>query len=174
MPNIDYEQFLVDARLLEDSLSTLLGKFGEVIHSTPEQDMEDHIDLIVKPNKKCKFLTAPKNYDDVYIDVKGAKKHNREDTSVNYDIHYVEFMNVKGKLGWLYGKAHYFAFETKNTWLIVDRIKLIEWLDTLPVKSSAEKKLYHLYDRSNYGRNDLMMLVETSKLEDLATTIIKK
>jgi len=174
MNNTKYEQFLADARLLEDSLSTLLCKFGEVTHSTPEQDMEDHVDLILKPNKKCKFLLAPKSYDDIFIDVKGAKKQNRDDVNVDYNIHYVEFMNVKGKLGWLYGKAHYIAFEAESEWVIVNRIKLLEWLDTLPVKSSAEKKLYHLYDRSNFGRNDLMMLVETSKLQEIATITIKK
>ena len=38
----------------------------------------------------------------------------------------IELKNVHGNIGWLYGEANYFAFETVDYWIIVEKLLLQE------------------------------------------------
>jgi hypothetical protein len=62
----------------------------------------------------------------IKYDVKGLKKIKRYDKTTNESIHWVEIMNVRGNLGWLYGKADRFAFELNDYYMIIDKEKLQE------------------------------------------------
>ena len=65
----------------EIKFASLFETFKE---ATKEENMYKHIDLIVEGVK---------------VDVKGMKKVNRSDASINPDIHWIEFQNVRGNKG---------------------------------------------------------------------------
>ena len=44
------------------------------------------------------------------IDVKARKRVARKDSDVQDDLVWLEFKNVQGKIGWVYGKADWIAF----------------------------------------------------------------
>ena len=71
---------------------------------TEEEDYSEHWDVEINGIK---------------IDVKAIKKDDE-------NIHFVEFKNVLGKKGWLYGDADGFAFETKDYWIEVKKDDLQE------------------------------------------------
>lgn len=132
--------------------------FSNTTPSTKEEDMYQHWDLKI----------------DTKIDIKSLKKENRYDPTYNENFHYVEIKNVNNDLGWLYGKADYFAFELENYWLIVDKIKLQNFIkEKCTGKEIGSKKdLYALYRREN--RKDVIVKVKTIDLMFLSSQIIKK
>lgn len=132
--------------------------FSNSTPSTKEEDMYQHWDLKI----------------DTKIDIKSLKKENRYDPTYNENFHYVEIKNVNNDLGWLYGKADYFAFELENYWLIVDKIKLQNFIkEKCTGKEIGSKKdLYALYRREN--RKDVIVKVKTIDLMFLSSQIIKK
>ena len=71
---------------------------------TEEEDCNEHWDLKIN---------------EIKIDVKAIKKNDE-------NIHFVEFKNVLGKKGWLYGDADGFAFETEDYWIEVKKEDLQE------------------------------------------------
>lgn len=110
------------------------------------------------------FLHFDMVIDDVKIDVKGLKKTNRGDSTFNPEIHWVEFQNVHGNVGWVKGEADKIAFETLNGYLIVNRLDLYEFCKRKIVdrKVYNKKELYKLYTRPN--KKDVITLVLTSDL----------
>lgn len=132
--------------------------FTNVTPSTKEQDMYEHWDL--------KLTTK--------IDVKAIKKENRYDTVYNENFHWVEIKNVHGKLSWLYGEADYFAFETEDYWILVDKLKLQDFMRTKMTgkKVGKVKDPYELYQRD--GRKDVIVKVKTIDLIYISIKIIKK
>ncbi len=58
-------------------------------------------------------------------DVKAMKRQNRSG-EVDSKLTWVEFVNVQGKPGWLYGKANMIAFELENSFMIMDRLHVAE------------------------------------------------
>lgn len=132
--------------------------FSNTTPSTKEEDMYQHWDLKI----------------DTKIDIKSLKKENRCDPTYNENFHYVEIKNVNNDFGWLYGKADYFAFELENYWLIVEKIKLQEFIkEKCTGKEIGNKKdLYALYRREN--RKDVIVKVKTIDLMFLSSQIIKK
>lgn len=140
----------------------LLNYGGKIEHSSKSVDIHDHVDLIwTLEDKKITF------------DVKSLKKHNRNDVVFDDSIHWIELQNVNGKKGWLYGKAKYIAFETNTSWIIVSRVKLINWIDNKIVDKtiSNSKELYRLYRRS--GRLDIIIKILTDDLKEIGKTLIK-
>lgn len=146
--------FLAKGKQTEKAFSKILSN---VTFSSENEDITEHWDL--STNLK--------------IDVKGLKKRNRSDDSVDERIHWVEIKNVNGDVGWLYGDADYFAFELHNYWIIVDKIDLQELVKT-QVKKEYSKipMLNKLYSRE--GRKDVMTLISTFDLINIATAYIKK
>lgn len=135
-----------------------IKKFGTVTESTREEDMFEHWDIKLETK----------------IDVKALRKTRRGDKDTDENIHWVELKNVNGELGWLYGKAHCFAFEIIDYWIIVDKINLQEFIkekckDKIKTETPA---LYKLYTRR--GRSDIITLVKTIDLLYIASKIIKK
>ena len=132
----------------EIAFGKILGTLGDVKMSTDEEDMKEHWDLKLE----------------IRYDVKAMKKVRRSDAFPNENIHWVELKNVNGELGWLYGDANKFSFETEDYWIEVDKIKLQDF-----IKSKCKNKercnspeLYKLYQRE--GRKDMITLVKTIDL----------
>lgn len=116
--------------------------------------------------------------DSIKVDVKQLKKRNRTDAAEDPSIHFVEFQNVNGDKGWLYGQADYIAFEQPDCFIMVDRKKLGKYYcdimkgNTEVVISNDEKQLHTWYTRK--GRLDVMIMVNTSDLYSIKDYIIKK
>lgn len=142
----------------------LLSMFGgEVTKASKEDDMYNHIDIIWKYKGK-----------EYSFDIKSAKKVSRSDNIPNYEINWIELQNVRGNLGWLYGKANYIAFETFTNWLIVRRRDIINLIDLKVVDRtiSKSKDFYTCYQRD--GRQDIIVKVPTSDLEKIARLKLDK
>jgi hypothetical protein len=134
------------------------------VEATKKQDMEEHWDLkFIKPDKK-----------EAKFDVKGLKKNNRSDNYFDDSIHWIELMNVNGNVGWLYGMADYFAFETSFDWVVVKKSTLQSFIDEKCDKSEILDKpeLYKLYRR--YGRKDLITKIKTDDLRQIKYMVINK
>lgn len=149
---------VIDGRKAEKRFASL---FPESKFSTLEEDRYDHWDVEIF-------------YNDVYqkVDVKGLRLKNDKP---NEFTSYIELRNVLGKKGWLYGKADLFAFETINYWIIVDKIKLQEFISSTVEKikvHSIDDLLYKLYTRN--GRKDLITMIKVIDLMYLAEKIIIK
>lgn len=115
----------------------------------------NHVDFVVHLNR------------DIKIDVKGPKKISRSDTSNNNELIWVEFVNVRGEKGWLYGKNDLIAFyQTKDKAFYVVRTKdLAELCEKICDNKRvlyAQEALYHKYTR--FGRKDILSMI---KFEDL-------
>lgn len=121
--------------------------------ATKDEDMFQHFDLTIPQGK---------------VDVKGLKRINRNDSTFTYEYHWVEFQNVRGNKGWVYGDADYIAFEIPEGYLLVDREALLTMCREKVVdrKVGNIKEVYKLYNRQ--GRKDILTLVKISDLESIA------
>ena len=151
------QKFLTEGKEKEKEFAKLFVKYTL---ATPAQDMKEHWDVEVN-NKK--------------FDVKAIKR-DRRSGGYNEDIHWVELKNVQGKLGWLYGDATHFAFETCRYWVVVEKMSLQSLISDL-CKSKEKTNnigdaLYKLYSRS--GRKDLITKIKTIDLCYIAESMIKK
>ena len=127
--------------------------------SSENEDIFDHIDVRIGS---------------ITVDVKGIKRINMKDAAPDPSIHWVEFQNVLGKKGWIYGKAEYIAFELIDEFLLIRREDLYEFCKEKIVdrKVKTTKGLYTLYKRNK--ANDVLTLVLTEDLMKLPHKILKK
>jgi len=125
---------------------------------TDEEDINEHWDVMDSMGYR--------------YDVKAMKKYRREDPEPTDRLHWVELRNVNGKLGWLYGKAYYIAFETRNWWIVVrreDLVKFIEGvLDGWEI-TTLKPMPYEIYQRE--GRQDLLTIIPTVDLLAIAERV---
>lgn len=155
MGKYDITDFLKEGKEKEVMFADLFSSYSL---SDKNTDIIEHYDLTIGNTR---------------IDVKGLKKVNRWDNEVNENIHWVEIKGITGHLGWLYGEADYFAFETFDYWILVSKIKLQELIKTRTIKKWVkEKELYKLYQRPN--KQDVITLVKTIDLCSIAESIINK
>ena len=129
---------------------------------TKRQDIQDHIDgFIILWGKLWGY------------DFKAQKKKRRGDDDFSSEI-WIELANVQGKKGWLYGKAEFIIFETKDQYLIVNREKLSEFIDKAVDKGKVLTYpcMYKLYQRR--GRKDLITLIKEKDLEEYTVERIEK
>tara|TARA_Y100000401_G_scaffold112136_1_gene111205 strand:+ start:192 stop:662 length:471 start_codon:yes stop_codon:yes gene_type:complete len=108
--------------------------------STEQEDIKQHWDVSINGVK---------------IDVKAIKKDNE-------NIHFVEFKNVLGNKGWLYGDADGFAFETKDYWIEVSKEDLQEMVHDKCIDKVKGWDFYELSSRP--GAKDLFTKVKTLDL----------
>ena len=123
------------------------------IKSTKNEDMYSHIDGYATDGSVS-----------IAVDVKGAKERVC-----------LEFKNVRGNDGWLYGKASQIAFLSpdKTYFLLVPRVVLMTYAESFmfkPIKPT--KELYYLYSR--IGRDDIMTFCTFEDLHKLENTKIWK
>ncbi len=126
-----------------------------VKRASDDQDINEHIDAFLKKDGRV-----------VSVDVKDMKKLDRSDLEVQDKYAFVEYMNVKGKPGWLFGKADIIAFATKTGFCVVGREALIEYcnsvVDRKATATKASDALHKVYRRE--GRRDSMTLIELANL----------
>lgn len=134
--------------MAEDLFKNLLSNAKK---STKEQDINEHWDFEV---------------DGIKYDVKTQKRLNRSDRDVS-SIIWIELQNVRGNDGWIKGKADKIAFLLDNKFIIVDRIKLFEYIKStitnLEIQSFKEYKRW--YQRK--GRKDVITYIYLSDIEHL-------
>ncbi len=155
MNNAGIERRLAIGKMKEEEFKKL---FSKTIAPSVEEDMHEHWD----------FKT------EIKIDVKGMKKKSRsQDAEPDENIHWIELKNVMGRLGWLYGEADFFAFETKKYWVVVDKLKLQQWVAKNIVKEmKPTPTLNHLYNRATC--KDVINLVYIHDLYYLSEVVIAK
>ena len=129
-----------------------------VVEASKEGNIEEHYDYEIS-----------KDGQHLKVDVKSKKRVSRKE-DVQDDFIWVEFQNVKGKKGWLFGSADLIAFENKDGFKIVERKALVRVINKLVdvggVKvKSPDDALYKTYTRK--GRPDEMTLIKTSDLDSI-------
>lgn len=157
------KEFLEEGKKKEQEFAECFLKTmgGTIQHASSKDDMYNHVDLYW--NNKWGF------------DVKGMKKTRRHDSEYNDTIHYVEMQNVNGNIGWLYGKSHYFAFETKKSWIIVSKKNLIDFIENIVDYSQILTYTSDFYKQQRRrGRLDIFTKVKTEDLIKISNLIINK
>ena len=151
----------------EERFNELLEKHNylDIRRSTNEEDRLLHIDY---------FATHPVLNKEISFDVKAHKKLNRHDKEGTNDFIWLELKNNYGYKGWLHGKANFIAFETGDSWLIVNRIKLINLvkLKCKDLKPQRTKEVYKVYRR--YGQKDAVVLALTEDIKQIANNLRPK
>lgn len=142
---------------------------GLLKRATKQQDMFDHID----------WFAGEHSYD-----VKSLKKRRAKDNTVDSTIVWIEFKNVRGNLGWLYGKAQRIAFELEDEFIIVNREDLRKVAESLTIKKYVTSpEPYHLYGRTfthqqeiekGYRCQDVMTFLYLSDIEEIIVDRIAK
>jgi hypothetical protein len=149
----------------EASFGKLLAKKGEV-RPANKQEQINHIDFI---------LTTPEGKEIKY-DVKARKKVNRADDQATDDLIWIEFLNVLGNRGWIYGESDFIVFEREKDFLLVSRPKLVEFAekkcDLAQMVTSANNALYRGYRR--WQRHDLLSMVKSEDIAGIASEIWSK
>ena len=139
----------------EDLFELFLQRTNKKYRPATLIEQYKHIDFVVFINRE------------ITIDVKGPKKISRSQSTLNDDFIWVEFINVRGDKGWLYGQNDLIAFyrASNNSFYVVrtqDLAKLCENIcDDRKVFYSSDA-LYHRYTRA--GRKDVISMI---KFEDL-------
>ena len=107
---MSWQQYRAEAKIIEKNFAKNLT---DPTWANDYQDMHEHWDVQgTLDGKLLKF------------DIKGMKKVNRWDNKKQDDIAWVEGTNVRGKPGWVKGRADYIVFERVDCWLLVKREQL--------------------------------------------------
>lgn len=159
-------QCFIDGKRKEYEFADLLLKRfgGRCSEATKQQDIHDHIDLI--------WTIDDKTYT---FDIKGLKKNHRHDDQVDGSMHWIEFINVHGEPGWLYGKADWLVFECIDRWLFVMPKVLMQSIHDKLRDSKIYYKdpgYYQLYQRKN--RSDIVVKVPIEDLASIASKTLFK
>ncbi len=136
---------------VEAMFAKLLNERADNARAADLQEQFSHVDYISDFGK---------------IDVKARKRVNRSDDSAQDELVWLEFKNVQGKVGWLYGKADWIAFERVADFVLVKRAdlaKLGEKLcDLTDLVARGADALYKGYQRR--GRHDLLSIIKMSDI----------
>ena len=122
-----------------------------VIETSSSSNIHDHIDFI---------LSREDTPDKITVDVKARKKTSRRSDNYDDENVWVEFNNVRGKPGWLYGKANKIAFERAHDFVLVDRESLKDYCEATvspALLDSPFDALYKSFQRN--GRKDVISRV---------------
>lgn len=129
--------------------------FEEVHVASFSQDVHEHWDLKISGLR---------------VDVKGVKRINRQGKKDD-KFHWLEFKNVRGNRGWLYGNADMIAFECNDYWILVDRLTLVEWAEEVVEMEHAHYPLYKIKTRK--GRQDIISLIKSDDLLEIGIKLNK-
>jgi len=150
---MSWQEYRARAKIIEQNFAKNLK---DPVWANDYQDMQEHWDVEgTLDNELLKF------------DVKGMKKVNRWDNKKQDDIAWVEGTNVRGKPGWVKGKADYIVFERTDHWLLVQRQELLEHVESKLKEKNFEKGkgVYQIYQRE--GRQDKITMVPFNDMEKL-------
>jgi hypothetical protein len=103
------------------------------------EDMFQHWDFLATVNEQS-----------YKIEVKSMKRARRSDVQVDPTLVYVEFLNVIGNPGWLYGQADLIALEQPTGFVVVQRKNLVVVAERLTNDEWANRPtLYKKYRRKD-------------------------
>ena len=122
-----------------------------VIETSAASNMREHIDFI---------LSRDDSPDKIAVDVKARKKTSRRSDNYDDENVWIEFNNVRGKPGWLYGKADKIAFERAFDFVLVDRESLKDYCEATvspALVASPFDAVYKSFQRN--GRKDVISRV---------------
>ena len=133
-------------------LEVLRRKDSKAFISNLQEDSLNHIDIITSDGKS--------------YDVKSRKKTSRANKETQDDLIWIEYQNVRGFRGWLFGDADYVVFERKKDFVVIPRKDLIKVCKILvnDKRFVVESKyaLYKMYQRK--GRKDLLTMIKMSDI----------
>lgn len=131
----------------------------QVLPSSKAENIDDHWDFYIA-----------KGSENFKVEVKSAKRLNRNDSEIQFEFTWVEIHGVRPKdTGWLFGKADLIAFEKEYSFILVKRLDLLAVINkkvNLVAKVRDPKDaLYKIYSRD--GRKDKLTLLRTSDIEEI-------
>lgn len=149
----------------EDRFEELAIDSGyEVTQSSNYDNMAKHIDFYLQHSKGIECFT---------VDVKARKKSTRSDSSYNDELVWIEFHNVQGRNGWLYGEADKIAFEREDDFVLIPRVGLAKFCEKAVapffVKNSTDA-VYKCIQRN--GRKDVISKVLMSDIIENVDNIL--
>jgi len=161
---IDYNKYLKEGKATElnfaASLSNHLGiALDRIKFASSTEDRLEHWDI---------------SYLGIKVDVKGQRKLYRQDSAPTPDFHWIEFRNVNGETGSLYGAADLFAFELDLSYLCIQRQILQKFIEDRckEKKQMQNREPYTIYRRD--GRKDILTLARSLDLAQISDFIVKK
>ena len=164
-----YKQSIKEGKSAEDEFSRLAKLRGFLVKPATGMEQFDHVDFHLTSEEEDGLMTA-------MVDVKARKRKKRSDSYVQDEWIWVEFKNVRGKDGWLYGLADFIAFETEESFILSFRKELVDWCESkIDLKDkvySAEEAKYMPYTRK--GKQDLISMIQLRDIENLPNTAIWK
>jgi len=108
------------------------------------------------------------------VDVKAMKKISRSG-SVQSEMIWIEFRNVIGRNGWVYGDQDWVAFEMPDGFIFVRTIQLSELAsklcNTSDMVSTAREALYRGYQRK--GMRDVISMITVNDVKKIPHFTIK-
>jgi len=142
-------------------VSVLKRKDPKARVGTSQEDLFGKIDVV-----------SPK-YGGTY-DVKAKKKVSRSNAEAQDEFIWIEYQNVQGTRGWLFGDADFIAFERENDFVVIPRNDLIKVCKLLVDKDrfvvEGKYALYKMYQRK--GRKDLLTMIKMSDIVGLSNVEI--
>lgn len=149
-------------------LSIMSSKGYSYTKASLNEDFNQHWDYKFDHPSPSPGLTTP-----FTVEIKSMKRVSSSDPSVNPDIVWIEFINVKGSKGWLYGNADYVAFELKDTFLVVPLLKLRTLAEQLVLEPQgitidtiydgqfkSTPAVYCLYNRKESQTRDVLSMLK--------------
>jgi hypothetical protein len=155
-----FEESFKRGKIAEESFATIARqREWTVIPSSHLENRTEHWDFSIY-----------NNYEEYKVDVKSMKKIQRTDNLPQDSLIWIELHGTsKANPGWLYGsKTHLLAFETCNSFLLVERTKIIELVAKYVYKVAVKKAQDAKYKHYSRGAYDILTLVEISKLRKIA------
>ncbi len=129
---------------------------GYKVHKPSFGQKKNNIDLILEGHNKG---VSQK----VTVDIK--KKNGKNGNKWVW----IEYETSKGRRGWVYGSAQFIVFETGDSFIFVNRSKLLRWLQSsqmvrwdLPYVSNPWQAKYRLFRRN--GTLESITQIEVSDL----------
>jgi hypothetical protein len=126
--------------------------------STQHENIHEHWDYLIE-----------RETESYRVEVKSEKRLMRNEDIPQQNFIWVELKNVRGELGWLFGRADLIAFERRGTFLIIrtnDLKKLVkEKADLKSIVKNPNEALYKIYQRK--GRKDKLTLLPMKDIEEI-------
>lgn len=157
---------LVAGRVAEERFDFLIQEGGgSTIPVTKDYNIYNHIDRVVWL-EDCMFT----------VDIKACKAQRRGESPCQDEL-WIELYNVRGKPGWLFGKADAIAFELRMyEFLIVRRIQLEHivrrLVDLSTLVDNPLDAMYRTYQRK--GRKDLLTKIRVEDVMQYKHMILGK
>ena len=138
-------------------------KRGYIIKKPTTDEFDEFINFILVGKGK----TGPVS---VRISLKSRKKTNRKNKKPNDNWAWVELRTVDGQFGWLYGGSDLVVFELENSYVFVNRKRLLQYVNSnidfdLPFVQNSWEAKYKIYQRE--GKLDQITQVKMSNILSL-------